>query len=224
MRTIILKPEAYMAKLTIYGTPASRTFRTLWMAKELGLEHEHVPVDFRKGDTKKEEYRRLNPNERIPTIQDGDLVLWESMAINLYLAKKHGGPLAPKNLAEEALATQWSMWGLTEAEPDIVNVLRNRFMLPEAQRDEASAKRSEDALKKPMAVLEGALAKRDWLVGDRCTVADINLAGIVSTVHRIKLDLAPYPKVAAWLKRCLDRPAAVAALKQREEAMKALAA
>lgn len=212
-----------MAKLTIYGTPASRTVRTLWMAKELGLDYEHVPVDFRKGDTKKPEYQRLNPNERIPTIQDGDLVLWESMAINLYLARKHGGPLAPKDAEEDALATQWSMWGLTEAEPDLVSVLRNRFMLPEAQRDEAAAKRSEAALKKPMTVLENVLAKRDWLVGGRCTVADINLAGIVSTASRIKLDMTPYPKTSAWLKRCLERPAAKEAMKMREEAMKALA-
>lgn len=213
-----------MAKLTIYGTAASRAFRTLWMAKELGLDYEHVPVDFRKGDTKKDDYRRLNPNERIPTIQDGDLVLWESMAINLYLAKKHGGPLAPKNATEEALATQWSMWGLNEGEHDLINALRNRVALPEGQRDEASAKRSEEALKKPMAVLEAALTKNPWLLGDRCTVADINLAGIISTTARINFDMTPYPKTAAWLKTCLGRPAAVAAMKLREEAMKALAA
>jgi len=82
--------------LTIYGQQQSRASRVLWLAKELGLQFEHVPVNQRAGETRKPDFMQINPNGHIPVIRDGDLVLWESLAINEYLIHKHGGPLAPK--------------------------------------------------------------------------------------------------------------------------------
>ena len=79
----------------------SRAFRVLWMARELGLEYENIPAHPRAGDTRKPDYLKINPNGHVPAIVDGDYVLWELLAINLYLAKKHGGPLAPTDLAED---------------------------------------------------------------------------------------------------------------------------
>src|SRR5438034_9997453 len=82
--------------LKIYGIPRSRAFRTLWMAKELGLEYENIPIDFANNGTRAPEYLRINPNGHVPTIDDDGVVLWESMAINLYLAKKYSlGALYP---------------------------------------------------------------------------------------------------------------------------------
>src|SRR6185437_3394897 len=82
--------------LKIYGVARSRTFRTLWMAKELGLDYEHVKIDFATGDTRTPAHLALNPNGHVPVIDDDGFVLWESMAINLYLAKKYGaGTLYP---------------------------------------------------------------------------------------------------------------------------------
>lgn len=75
--------------LKIYGVARSRTFRTLWMAKELGLDYEHLTVDFATGETRTPAHLALNPNGHIPVIDDDGFVLWESMAINLYLAKKY---------------------------------------------------------------------------------------------------------------------------------------
>src|SRR5437588_323550 len=80
--------EELMA-LKIYGIPRSRAFRVLWMAKELGLDYENVPIDMGKGDTRTPDYLRINPNGHIPAIDDDGFILWESMAINLYLAKKY---------------------------------------------------------------------------------------------------------------------------------------
>src|ERR1700746_3038292 len=101
--------------LKIYGVARSRAFRTLWMAKELGLDYEHIKVDFATGETRTLAHLALNPNGHIPVIDEDGFVLWESMAINLYLAKKHSlGRLYPSRLEDEARVWQWSFRGMTE--------------------------------------------------------------------------------------------------------------
>src|SRR3954463_14392411 len=113
--------------LTIYGVHRSRASRNIWLANELGLPFKLVPVMqlYRLPDpppagvlhTKSPEFLAVNPNGHIPTIDDDGLVLHESLAINLYLAKKHGGPLAPTETAEDGHMTMWSLWAATEVEP-----------------------------------------------------------------------------------------------------------
>jgi len=193
--------------LTIYGSPRSRTFRVLWMARELGLEYEHVPLDPGTGDTRKPDYLKINPNGHVPAIKDGDLVLWESLAINLYLAKKHGGPLAPANLAEEGKALMWSIWAMTELEDNIVTLVRFVLMPAERKPDPARVESAKEGLKAPLGVLDAALAESQYLLGNRFTVADLNVAGVVAGLGFAKFDLAPWPKVTAWLKACTSRKA-----------------
>ncbi|HLI21657.1 MAG TPA: glutathione S-transferase N-terminal domain-containing protein, partial [Stellaceae bacterium] len=103
--------------LTIYGQAASRASRVMWLAKELGLQYENVPLNQRAGETRKPDYLKINPNGHIPAIRDGDLVLWESLAINEYLIHKHGGPLAPKTIEDWGRFYMWTMWAMTEVEP-----------------------------------------------------------------------------------------------------------
>ena len=91
--------------LKIYGVARSRAFRVLWMAQELGLDYEHVKVDFASGETRESGFLALNPNGQVPVIDDDGFILWESMAINLYLAKKYGmGGLYPSRLEDEGRA------------------------------------------------------------------------------------------------------------------------
>jgi len=126
--------------LKIYGVARSRAFRTLWMAKELGLDYEHINVDFATGETRTPAHLARNPNGHIPVIDEDGFVLWESMAINLYLAKKHSlGRLYPRRLEDEARAWQWSFWGMTEVERPVLTALFNRAILPEDERDAAAA-------------------------------------------------------------------------------------
>src|SRR5262249_24511505 len=108
---------ARMARLRIYGVARTRAFRAIWMAKELGLDYEHVPIEIGPAGARKPEYLALNPNGRLPTIEDDSFVLWESQAITLYLAKKHSpGGLYPATLEGEAKAWQWSLWAANEVE------------------------------------------------------------------------------------------------------------
>ncbi len=201
-----------MATLKIYGIARSRAFRTLWMAKELGLDYDHVPIDFAGGGTRTPAYLRVNPNGHVPAIDDGGFALWESMAINLYLAKKYGtGSLYPAALEDEARAWQWSLWGMTEVERPVLTAMFNRALLPEDQRDAKAADEAEVQMQAPLNVLDGAVGGSPYLLGGAFTVADLNVASILSWARPARIDFAPFPRAADWLKRCADRPAARAA-------------
>ncbi len=204
--------------LKIYGVARSRAFRTLWMAKELGLDYEHVKVDFATGETRTPEHLALNPNGHVPVIDDDGFILWESMAINLYLAKKFGaGGLYPSRLQDEARAWQWSFWGMTELERPVLTALFNRAILPESQRDAAAADAAEKALAQPFVVLQGMLSGSPYLLGDQFTVADLNVASILAWARPAQIDFSAVPKVADWLRVCAERPAARAARQLQRE-------
>jgi glutathione S-transferase len=205
-----------MSKLKIYGVPRSRAFRTLWLAKELGLDYENVGIDFATGETRTPSYTAINPNGHVPAIDDDGFILWESMAINLYLAKKHGlGTLYPTGLQDEARAWQWSLWGMTEIERPVLTAMFNRAIYPEGKRDAAAADAAEKDLQNPLTVLDGAVAKTPYLLGGEFTVADLNVASILSWARPARIDFAPFPKAADWLGRCALRPAAKEARDQQ---------
>jgi glutathione S-transferase len=204
--------------LNIYGVARSRAFRTLWMAKELGIDYEHVKVDFATGETRTPAHLALNPNGHVPVIDDDGFILWESMAINLYLAKKYGaGRLYPTRLEDEARAWQWSFWGMTEIERPVLTALFNRAILPEDKRDPAAADAAEKSLAAPLKVLDGGLGRTLYLIGDHFTVADLNVASILAWARPAQIDMSPFPKVAEWLKTCAERPAARAARQMQRE-------
>lgn len=195
--------------IKLYGITQSRAFRPLWLLKELDLPFEHVPLDFHGDALEQTEYRTLNPNGRVPTLVDGNLVLWESMAINLYLARRYGADtgLWPDSGEGEALAWQWSFWVMTEVEHALLTVLMHGRVLPETKRDADKAKRNLNALNKPFRVLDQALAEREYLVDDRFCVADLNVASVFVWCKPARVSLKDYPHLAAWLERCLARPA-----------------
>jgi glutathione S-transferase len=195
-------------ELKIYGVARSRAFRTLWMAKELGLDYEHIKVDFATGDTRTPSHVALNPKGHVPVIDDDGFVLWESMAINLYLAKKYGaGKLYPTRLEDEARAWQWSYWGMTEVERPVLTALFNRAILPEDKRDAGAAEDAEKQLARPLQVLDGALGRSANLLGDDFTVADLNVASILAWGKMVRLELSAWPDLKRWLDTCLARPA-----------------
>jgi glutathione S-transferase len=204
--------------LKIYGVARSRAARVLWMAKELGLDYEHVRVDFATGETRQPAHLALNPNGHIPVIDDNGFILWESMAINLYLAKKYGaGGLYPSRLEDEARAWQWSLWGMTEVERPVLTAMMNRAIFPENQRDLAAADAAEKQLARPLGVLDGVLGPTPYLLGERFTVADLNVASILAWARPAQIDMSAFPKVAEWLRICAERPAARAVRQLQRE-------
>lgn len=213
--------------LTIYGVYRSRASRNIWLCNELGIPFNHVPViqanrlkDPGAPDaplhTRAAEFMKINPNGHVPAIKDGELVMHESLAINLYLAKKHGGPLAPANAAEDCLMTMWTIWAAAEVEPHAIQILYNRVARPPAQRDEKAAQAAVAALKMPFAALDKELAATGHVVGGRFTVADINLAEVIRFASAAPELFEAAPRVKAWLAACHARPAFKDMMAKRE--------
>lgn len=193
--------------IQLYGNPRSRAMRCLWMLEETGQPYRLIERSTRPEDLQTAEYLRLNPNARIPTLVDGDVTLWESMAINIYLAQKYVGPIhlaGPKDLG---LAAQWSFWAVLEMEELLLGLLEHRAMLPEFARDPSQAERKELLLRKPLGVLNDRLIGRDYLTGDSFAVADLNVASILAWGRMARFNLAACPEVGRWLDACLARPA-----------------
>lgn len=200
--------------LRLYGSAKSRALRTLWMAGELGLTYDHKDWLPRAPETKTPEYRALNPNGRVPTIDDDGFILSESMAINFYLAKKHRSPLLPADPQNEARVLQWSLWETDRLDRQIVNYCRHTKDLPEAERKPDVARAAWDEIVPAFDVLEAALAKSEWLAGPAFSVADLNVAAALYRAHT--LDLGKWPRLKAWFARCWERPAAKKARALRE--------
>ena len=192
--------------ITLYGTAMSRAARCLWALEETGLPYEHVKTVMGR-DTGKPEFLKINPNGRVPALVDGDVTLFESLAINTYLAKKAGGPLAPKDLAEDAAVQQWSLWAMTETEKPLLRALFHSLGIMGCPKDPAVVAECMAELERPFKVLDAHLAGRDWLLGDRFTIADLNVAAVLSWAKTGRLDLSRYPNLKRWLDACLDRSA-----------------
>src|SRR5258708_6424280 len=197
-----------MSTLRIYGIARTRAFRVLWIARELDLDYEHIPLEIGAAGARQPDYLAINPNGRLPAIDDNGFILWESLAITLYLAKKHGR-LYPATLEGEAKAWQWSLWSVQEVDRGVNIWSLHGVRLPPQDRDPQRLAEALKVLEAPFKVLDGALAGRLYLLGDDFSVADLNVAAVIS--RAIDMDLAATPRIGDWLKRCLERPAAPAA-------------
>jgi len=204
-----------MSELRIYGIARTRAFRALWMAEELGLDYDHIPIEIGPAGARKPEYLAINPNGRLPAIDDDGFTLWESLAITLYLAKKHGR-FYPTTLESEARAWQWSLWAVQEVDRGVNIWSLHAVRLPPQERDPQRRAEALKVLEAPFRVLDGALAGHPYLLGEEFTVADLNVAAVIS--RAIDMDLSATPRLAQWLERCLERPAARAARALRAKA------
>ncbi len=209
--------EQSPSRLRIYGVARTRAFRALWMARELGLDYEHLPIEIGEAGARAPEFLAINPNGRLPFIVDDGFPLFESLAITLYLAKKHSyGKLYPATLQGEGRAWQWSFWAISEVDRGVNIWSLHAVRLPPAERDAQKRDEALAVLAAPFRVLDAALAPRPYLLGENFTVADLNVAAVIS--RAVDMDLAAVPHLGAWLDRCLERPAARAALALKAQA------
>jgi glutathione S-transferase len=200
--------------LKLYGSAHSRALRVIWLAGELGLQYEHKDFLPRSPETRTADYLALNANARVPTIDDDGFILSESLAINMYLAKKHQSPLYPADPKLEALCWQWSLWETDRLDRQIVDYVRNTVAEKPENRDAAVAAAAWKQVEPAFGVLEGALARSSWLAGPSFSIADLNVA---SALYRaLSIDVGRWPKFDAWLHSCWDRPAAKKARAMRE--------
>jgi glutathione S-transferase len=165
------------------------------MLEELDVGYEVIPTDWIGGETRMPEFLAINPNGKIPTLIDGDLAVWESLAINLYLVRKYSGPLALDSADAYGLAYRWSFWSMGEFEGPIDAVTRHGAALAEGW---AAA---------PLGALDATLGTSEWLGGNAFGVADLNVAVMFQRPQLARVDRRSFPSLQAWLKRCRGRGA-----------------
>jgi glutathione S-transferase len=178
------------------------------MLEECGVPFQHEDLTrYATMDEKAAAVKKIYPLGKVPFITDGDLRLSESLAINIYLARRHGQHLWPANEGEQAQALQWSFFAVAEIDPPMVQLMIERMFRKEADRNAENEKKNAEQIKRPLAYLNDYLAGRHYLIGNSFTVADLNVACIFSMASGAKVDLDEYPNITAWLDRCRDRPA-----------------
>lgn len=205
--------------IRLYGCYRSRATRPLWALFETGLAFDHVPTiqAYRLADpaapdapehTASPGFLKINPMGQIPVLVDGDLVLTESLAITLHIARRAGGPLAPASDAETALMEQWALFAISAVEGPALEIafaaIDAEAGAPEGQ---AIIAVSAEKLRRPFARLESHLQGRDWLLGNRFTVADILVEECARYAHAHSTLFDEFPAVQAWVARCQSRPA-----------------
>ena len=205
--------------LKLYGQYRSRAFRVAWLCKESNIPYEHhnVTINVEGATCKEPWYAALNPNQRVPTIDDDGLVMWESAAINLYLAEKYRSPLWPKDTVGKARMLQWAFYIANDVEPPMITLQRHRHLLAPEQRNAKLADEAEQQILPKMKVMEDYLAKNSFFSGKEWGMADFMVASVSYAMWFNKFPLlAKFPKFKAWIDASVERPLAQEARKLRE--------
>jgi glutathione S-transferase len=192
--------------LTLWGRVNSvNVKKALWVLKELGLPYERIDAGMQFGVTRTPAYLEMNPTALVPTLRDGDFVLWESHAIVRYLAAKHSqGNLCPADLRERADAERWMDWAFT-----LQGAVRDAFWhLIRTAPEKRDMKAVEESRKKTatlLAIPEAILAKRKYIAGDRLTMGDIPLGCEFQRWFRLPGERPSLPNLEAWFERLRER-------------------
>jgi glutathione S-transferase len=194
--------------LKIWGRKNSiNVIKVLWACDELGLKYERVDVGGAFGGLDKPEYLALNPNSRIPTIEDDGFVLWESNVIVRYLSSKYGtGTLYPGDLRTRAEADRWMEWQQTEAAPPMFPIFWGFVRTPPEKRDMAAIEKARVTLAKVLKTLDARLANNRFVADDSFTMGDIPIGCLIFRWFTLPIERPPLPNVEAWYKRLSERP------------------
>ncbi|HMJ11108.1 MAG TPA: glutathione S-transferase family protein [Polyangiaceae bacterium] len=192
--------------MKLYGFGPSRSIRVVWMLQELGVEYEFVNVDMTKGEHKTAEFLKINPAGKLPVLVDGDLLLTESVAINLYLAEKYPEKgFLPADLAARAHVISWLLFAATELEQPLWRMARHRNLYPKEKRIPEELPLARKDFTDMAAVLDAQLQGRQFLVGDNVTVADFVMAYTLDWANEVEL-LETFPGLRAYMERMYERP------------------
>jgi glutathione S-transferase len=195
--------------LIFYRAPHSTASITEIVFEELGVPHEVVTLDIQKGDTKKPEFVKLNPNAKVPVIVHDGTVLWESSAITMYLGETFG---VEKNLwpaagPKRGEAMKWVTWGNVTFAEAIGRWLRNTTdWFPKEQHNAKAGEVGKKDMEDCLQILDRALDGKSFLLGE-FTLVDAHVGGFIDWLRAMKVDVSRWKNVNAWITRCSSRPA-----------------
>jgi glutathione S-transferase len=196
-----------MKMIQIYGSPRTSAGRCFWCLEEVGASYDKVDVDMRAGKHKEADYLAINPNGKIPALVDGDYSLWESMAINSYLAAEYKPELLGETAKEKGLVNQWTTWSIAELQPPVIDIFIQMVFVPEDKRDHGVIERAQKKLPEMMSILDDALKGKEMLVSNQFSLADLNTASVVMISEAIKFGLSEYSEIKRWMGTLGERPA-----------------
>ena len=194
--------------MKLYGTPPTRVLRVIWLLNELGLGYEQVPVALLQGEHLQPDFLTLNPAAKVPVLVDGSQVITESAAIQLYLAEKYPqAGFIPSAVEERAQMYRWIFFLMTEIEPPLWRIARHTFLYPDEMRIPQDVDLARQECREMLAVLERHMQEREYLVGDRLSVADFNAAYTLDWANEENL-LDAAPRLREYLATMYARPTA----------------
>ena len=193
--------------IKIYGSPKSSSGRCFWTLEEVGQSYEAKPINFKEKEHKSEDYLKINPNGKVPALEDGDYTIWESMAINMYLAEAYKPELMGKNLKERGRVYQWSIWAITDLQTPLIDIFIQLVFVPEQRRSMEIIDKAQAKLPALLSIIDEALESSKYLAGDEFTLADLNTASTVMICEAIKYDLSEYKKLMTWKSSISERAA-----------------
>ncbi len=195
--------------ITVHGRNTSSNVQpVIWLLNELELPHERLDVGGAFGGTDTPEYRAMNPMGLIPSLQDGDVTMFESQAIMRYLAAQHGERFWPASPAARAPSDQWMEWTKTSVAPLVVyKIFWQLIRTPAAQRDHAALDEAVSSTARVMTIAESQLAKHDWLAGPWMTLADFSFGSQLFRYFTLPFERAELPALSAYYQRLCALPA-----------------
>lgn len=193
--------------LKIWGRLNSiNVMKVMWCVEELNIAHQRIDAGMQHGVVGEDFYAKLNPNRRVPTIDDDGLMLWESNVIVRYLCAKHGsGSLSPVDIGERAVADQWMDWQQTTMHPDITFIFWAVVRDLKENQDPEKLAAAASRLAKYWQLVDDHLADRDYLCGDLLTMADIPLGTAVWRWYNLETERPALANVEAWHDRLKQR-------------------
>lgn len=194
--------------ITVWGRATSSNVQVaMWAIAELGLKHKRIDWGGKFGGNDDPEYREMNPNGLVPTIRDGELVMWESQAILRYLGARYGDEdFWPTNPGERAPLDMWSEWAKTTLAPPLINnVFWQLVRTPRAERSQATIDQGVARLKALTAMVDQRLGEGPYLGGEYLCFADISLGGTLYRYYTLDFERGPTPNLDAYYARLQER-------------------
>ena len=195
--------------IKIYGSAKSSAGRCIFCLEEVGVPYEIINLDFKTKEHKSPAFLAINPNGKIPALIDGKTTLFESMAINFYLADKYKPDLMGVNPEERAISYQWSFWAMSELQDPIIQVFIQKVFVPEDKRSQKIIDENMEKIPGLLTILDTALKNKTFLNGKAFTLADLNTQTVVSIAPHLGINISGYKNIDSWMKAISDRPAFV---------------
>lgn len=195
--------------ITFYGRSTSDSVqKTIWFLEETGQPFEHIELGGKFGGLDGPDYRKLNPHGKVPTIVDGDVVVWESNSIIRYLGTKYCvGGLCPEDLVARTYADQWMEWVQTRVYPDFNGLFWMTVRAPKADQDAQRIRTINERLNGYYRLMDAELGKRSFLGGDSLTMADFPGGATLYRYFEMPIERPPLPNVERWYQVLRERPA-----------------